>query len=269
MNNFFIKNSVSSVHKHLTIIIAVGALFLSSCASKRETVYLNDLSDSVPRHTIPMSKFVEPLIQKDDILSISIETLSPSTTSASMQSAGGSTTSATPLQNPTSGYLVDNNGEVQLPMIGKLKLTGLTTSQAKNMILEKAVIYLKDPVVQVRFVNFKITVLGEVNKPATYTVPSEKVSVLDVLGMAGDLTIFGRRENVMLIRDNEGVKDVVRLNLASSDFIKSPYFFLKQNDVLYVQPNDTKISTNNTANRQILTTVISLISVAVLLITRL
>jgi polysaccharide export outer membrane protein len=269
MNHFCCKNSNTAARKYFTSIIIIGVFLFSSCASKRETVYLNDLSDTIPSQTIQMSKFTEPIIQKDDILSISIETISPSATSANLQTAGSSSTSPTSTQPNTSGYLVDNNGEVQLPMIGKLKLTGLTTSQAKSLILEKAAFYLKDPIVQVRFVNFKITVIGEVNKPATYTVTSEKVSIFDALGMAGDLTIFGKRENVTLIRDNEGSKDIIRLNLASSNFVKSPYFFLKQNDVLYIQPNDAKIASNNSARRQILTTAISVISVIVLLITRL
>jgi polysaccharide export outer membrane protein len=252
----------------LALISVIPLLFLSSCASKKETLYLNNLSDSVLKQSIPLAKFSEPTIQTDDILSISIQTISPSATSASIQPSSGIGSSSAS-QSSVSGYLVDSKGEVQIPMIGKLKLSGLTTNEARDTILNKASVYLKDPVVQVRFVNFKITVIGEVNKPAAYTVASEKVSILDVLGMAGDLTIYGRRENIMLIRDNGDKKDIIRLNLASSNITQSPYFYLKQNDVIYVEPNHNKINTNNAANRQTLTTAISIISIILVLITRL
>jgi polysaccharide export outer membrane protein len=250
----------------LTLVLVLPIILLPSCASKKEVLYFNNLSDSVLKQSIPLAKFTEPIIQKDDILSINIQTISPSTTSANMLPSGAS--SSTTAQ-ASSGYLVDNEGLVQIPMIGKLKLAGLTTNQAKELIIEKASVYLKDPVVQVRFVNFKITVIGEVANPATYSVASEKVSIIDVLGMAGDLTIYGKRENIMLIRDNGNQKDVVRLNLSSSDIMQSPYFFLKQNDVVYVSPNKNKIATQNSANRQFLTIGISVISLALLLLSRL
>lgn len=249
------------------LLPVLGAIFLSSCATNKDTIYFNNLKDSTT--SITLSQFSEPVIQSDDILSITIQTINPSATSSSIGMPAGIGMGESISHNGMSGYLVDSKGEVQLPMIGSLKLKGLTTNQAKDLILNKASLYLKDPVVQVRFANFKVTVIGEVNKPATYTIPSEKVSILDIVGMAGDLTIYGRRENIMLIRDNAGKKDIFRLNLASSSIIESPYFYLKQNDVIYVQPNNSRTSVNNRSGLQVFSVVSSLISIAVLLITRL
>jgi len=258
-----------NIKKNLKYFLLLGTVFLYSCAANKNTVYFNNIADTVLSANVNMAKFTEPVIQKDDILAITIQTIDPNTSSANMQMPTTATTGGIQAQQNLSGYLVDNDGMIELPMIGKLKLGGLNTYEAKKLIVEKASKYLKDPVVQVRFANYRITVIGEVNKPATFTVPSEKVSILDLLGMAGDLTIYGRRDNIMLIRDNGDKKEIARLNLASSNIIESPYFYLKQNDVIYVEPNKAKMSVNNTERFRILSATISVISVAVLLITRL
>ena len=122
---------------------------------------------------------------------------------------------------------------------------------------------------QVRFANFKITVLGEVNRPATYTVPNEKVTVLDALGLAGDLTIYGKRENVLLVRDQGGQKELVRLNLNESEVFSSSYFYLRQNDVIYVEPGKAKAAANNAARTQAFAIIGSVLSVLIVALTRL
>src|SRR5690606_18429708 len=134
--------------------------------------------------------------------------------------------------------------------LGKVPVKGLTTYQARERIAVKAAEFYKEPTVEVRFANFKITVLGEVSRPATYTLPNEKVSVLDALGLAGDLTIYGKRENVLLVREHDGQKELVRLNLNDSGLFQSPYFYLRQNDVLYVEPGKAKAAANNAARTQ-------------------
>src|SRR5699024_1514139 len=133
---------------------------------------------------------------------------------------------------------------------GKVKLAGLTTFQAQDLIKQKASVVYATPNVQVRFANFKVTILGDVTRPAAYTLSNERVSVLDALGLAGDLTIFGKRENVLLIRDDNGKKDFARLNLNSKDLFNSPYYYLKQNDVIYVEPNKGKAASLNQARTQ-------------------
>jgi polysaccharide export outer membrane protein len=184
-----------------------------------------------------------------------------STTSGSI-----STLAATP---PTSGFLVDKNGEIDLSIIGKVKVIGLTTSQARDLIKDRASVVYTNPNVQVRFANFKVTILGEVTRPASYVIPNEKVTVLDALGLAGDLTIFGKRENVILIRENAGKKEFARLNLNSKEIFNNPYFYLKQNDVLYIEPNKGKAASLNTARVQTLAIVGTALTVLITLISRL
>ena len=187
---------------------------------------------------------------------------------ASLNSANGSSGAASAPIAPV-GYLVNKNGEIEIPLIGKVKVADLTTFDAADAIRVKSLEYLKSPNVQVRILNFKITVLGEVNKPGSYTVPNEKVSVVDAIGIAGDLTIFGKRDNILLIRDVDGKKEFARLNINSSDIFKSPYLYLKQNDVLYIEANKAKIATNNTRSLQVATIGVSLLSLVVILLTRL
>ncbi|RZJ20269.1 MAG: hypothetical protein EON51_15550 [Acinetobacter sp.] len=245
---------------------------LSSCATTKKVSYFQDIPLTGASQVKSMAQFTEPLIQNDDILSIQIFSIDPQSTqvvnqASSLSALGGN--SANNSNQLIAGFLVDKNGEVELVGLGKLKLAGLTTYQAKNLIRDKAEGLYKKPSVEVRFVNFKVTVLGEVNRPAVYTMPNEKVTFLDALGLAGDMTIFGKRENVLLIRSQDGKKEFIRFDMNSSDFINSPYFFLKQNDVIYVEPNKGKAATLNAARTQTYAIIGSALSVLVVLFTRL
>jgi polysaccharide export outer membrane protein len=222
---------------------------------------------------LPMTAvFHEPTIQPDDILSISVFTIDPATSMVvnqlGSQSFGGMVSVAGSANPSANGFLVDKNGEIQLSVIGKVKLLGLTTFQARDLIQEKASKSYNLPNVQVRYSNFKVTILGEVSRPATYTVPNEKVTLLDALGLAGDLTIYGKRENVLLIRDNNGEKQFARLNLNSKELFNSPYFYLKQNDVIYVEPNKGKSASLNVARTQTITLIGTVLTVLIALISR-
>ena len=139
-------------------------------------------------------------------------------------------------------YLVSNDGTIDFPVLGQLQVGGLTKSEAENMVREKLKPYLKEtPIVTVRMANYKISVLGEVARPGTFTVSNEKVNVLEALAMAGDLTIWGMRDNVKLVReDAQGKREIAQLDLTKSDIITSPYYYLQQNDILYVTPNKVK-----------------------------
>jgi len=215
------------------------------------------------------------LIQTDDILSITIQTLdisasnTMSQTSASSSGSGTSEKNSSPEAAAVSGFLVDKDGNVEIPILGVLKLAGLTTTQAKELIRKKASQYYKDPTIQVRFANYKITILGEVSRPSTYTMPNEKVTILDAISLAGDLTIYGKRENVLLMRDNGDKKEIVRLNLNSSNTISSPYYYLKQNDVVYVEPSKAKSAANNAPRIQLITILIALGTLIVTIAARL
>lgn len=167
-------------------------------------------------------------------------------------------------------YLVDNNGNIDFPVLGTLHIGGLTKSQAENMIKEKLKTYIKeDPIVNVRMANYKISVMGEVASPGTFTITNEKVNIMEALAMAGDMTVYGQRDKVKLIReDAQGNRQVIPLNLNDADIIVSPYYYLQQNDVVYVTPNKTKaknagISNSTTIWFSVVGTLVSLVSLIV------
>lgn len=240
------------------ILLLIVSVVLTSCTTQK-VVYLRDVSDQLDKTTTVLpAEFKESVIQVDDIMNITIQTIDPQSSAALNQTAA-----AMPgAQASTSGYLVDKAGNVEIPMLGVIKLTGLTSTEAREKVRTAAARYYKNPTVQVRFANYKFTMIGDVNRPGTFTIPSEKFSVLDALGMAGDLAISGKRTNVMLIRDNEGKKDIIRLDLTSTKLLKSPYFYIKQNDVIYVEPGSARVATNNAASLRYLTLGISLVSFA-------
>lgn len=251
-----------------------GILFLlSSCITNKKTTYFQDISQAPQTILQRSAQYTEPTIRPDDLLSISITTIDTESINAFNQGgtapvlgmAGSSETA-----QPVNGYLVNKKGEIQLTVIGVVKVAGLTTYEVKELIQKKALTYYRDPNVQVRFANFKITVLGEVARPSTYVIPNEQVSVLDVLGLAGDLTIYGMRENVMVIRGNDNeTKEFGRLNLNSSELFNSPYFYLKQNDVVYVEANKSKIAASDANRTRLITIGTSIASAMIVLLIRL
>lgn len=255
----------------IVLVWYLAVTFFVSCVSTKETVYFGNIPTDSP--TVKLPEYKEPIVQVDDILHITVQTIDGGSTVALNRLSGGNESgNPAPVANDNSpsGYLVDEEGKISLPMLGTLHVAGLTTSQVRALILEKAAQYFNDPTVQVRFANFKITVIGEVAKPATYTVPNEKVTLLDAIGMAGDLTIYGKRQTVLLIRDTQGSeKEFIRFDLNDYNTFKSPYFYLKQNDVVYVEPTRSRANANNAATFQIVSLALSALSVITLAITRL
>lgn len=239
----------------------------------KKVPYFKDLESS--NEEIPVVQN-EPIIHNDDMLSIVISAMDPVTVAPfnlpiiSYSSPGEEKLSTTPTMQP---YVVDVNGEINFPILGKIKIGGLKKSEAANLIKEKLQPYLKDPIVTIQFLNYKITVLGEVKRPGTYTISNEHTSILQALGIAGDLTIYGRRDNVLLIREMEGgKKEYVRIDLNKTDILSSPFYYLQQNDIIYVEPNKTRvnnvISSSASTNAAIyLSTISSLASVATTIIT--
>ncbi|HEY9259415.1 polysaccharide biosynthesis/export family protein [Chitinophaga sp.] len=254
------------------MLSGVITLLVTSCSAPKNITYFKDVPDTIRQKGIQQAAYATPLIQADDILQITIQTLDPTATSmlnqsgASVPVAGG--TAAAPVATSVSGYLVDKDGYVVLPLIGKITVQGKTTDSVREEIKTIAATYYKDPVVNVRFANFKITVLGEVNKPSTYVMPNEKVTLLDALGAAGDLTIYGKRENILLIRDNNGKKEFVRLNLNESNIFSSPYFFLRQGDVVYVEPNKSKVSSTDLSQVKRISIMASVLSLLIVVVSR-
>ncbi len=232
-----LKNSIS------VMLLVLLVACVASCTSYKKVPYLQNSQDFAKIEQVNVA--FEPKIQPYDLLDIVV--LSPDEPATSMSynlivpsdmSGRNSLTSQPVLQE----YLVDAEGNVIIPNVGVVKLAGLTTSEAEKLILEK----VKDafraaPVVTVRFADFKVSVLGEVTAPGSYTVKNGKINVFQALALARDLTIHGMRENVKLIRENaDGKKEIVELNLNDASLLNSPYYYLCQNDVLYVTPNKSK-----------------------------
>ena len=234
-------------NRHLTakrILIASTLILLSSCA-KRDLVYFSNLSPTEPGS--PIKNYTAPKIQADDILTITVSSLSAESNvifNNVILPDNGNVGSVAERINE--GYLVDKNGFINFPVIGKISLAGLTKEEAQDKMTDLIKVQVKNPIVNVRFRNFKVTVVGEVNKPATFTVETEKINLIEALGMAGDMTAFGRRENVLLIREKDGIRTTTRINLNNKDVLASPYFYLQQNDVVYVEP-DNKVKAADTA----------------------
>jgi polysaccharide export outer membrane protein len=239
---------------------------LTSCANTKKVAYFNDIKDSA---RIVSKASLEPVIQKKDILSIMVSSLSNEATVIFNTPNLPITPNALTGNNTpqTAGYLVGENGTIKFPILGNIPAAGLTQKQLENnitqLLIDKKLLF--DPIVTSRFLNFRVTVLGEVNHPGVITVPSEQISILEAIGQAGDLTIYGVRDNVILIRQEGSEKLVKRLNLNSSKILQSPYFFLKSNDVIYVEPSKAKVASTD-FTRQLLPIIFSGISVVVIVL---
>ncbi len=223
----------------INILLAAIVLF-SSCNIGKKVPYFIDVPDSTgyPLTKKPLN-YSEPRIRPNDILGITIQTIDPQASEV-FNNGGTASTGSAGNSQAGGGYLVDNNGEIELPLVGRMKVAGMTTIEARTAIREAAKRFYVDPAVNVRFLNFNVTLLGDVSSPGTYNIQSERVSILDALGMAGDLAITAKRDNVMLVREEKGEKIFIRLDINNSDLVSSPYFYLKSGDVIYVEPNKAK-----------------------------
>lgn len=224
-------------------------LSISAC-SKRNLVYFSDMPQSAEQSS-PIKNYIAPKIQPDDVLSIAVSSLNAESNvlfNNILLPATGSTNVIADKINE--GYLVDKNGFINFPVIGKIALAGLTKEEATEKMTDLIKTQVKNPIVNLRFLNFKVTVIGEVKNPATFNIPTEKINVLEALGLAGDMTTYGRRETVLIIREKNGVRTTSRLNLNNKEILNSPYYYLQQNDIVYVEPaNKVKVADTAPGNR--------------------
>lgn len=245
-----------------TVLALCCILGLISCSEKqfmKETPYFSDVPDSVVT-SINLQNRAQLKIQPDDILNITLLLTDPVSNSnlnnvtgsggyqAGLNSSNGQYViggGQSGIGSDGVGFLVDSAGQVNLPLFGKVTLAGLTTNEARDLIQQKSDQLYKHSTANVRFVNMKIGVLGEVNRPGYYYMGNEKNTILDALLMAGDMTIYGKRRNVLLMRDSAGVMTMHRFNMDTKNLMNSPYFYLKQRDVIYVEPNKAKIQSLN------------------------
>ena len=253
----------------LCVFIILQIMFLDmSCVSARKTVYFYNVQDAT---YYPTGEENDAVIQKNDILSISISSLNPEASAIfnTPNDFVSRSTTSTGASTESSGYLVNTDGYIQLPILGNIKAAGLKKNQLKDnitkTILEKKL--LINPIVNIRHLNFEVTVIGEVAHPTVITVPSEKISLIKAIGLAGDLTIYGKRENVLLIREEDGKKKTRHINLNSSNFFNSPYYYLQPNDVIYVEPNKARVASAS-RSQQLLPILLSSLSIIVIVLDR-
>ncbi len=239
--------------------ILIITLFLNSCVTTEKAVYFNNIQNK---------EFTDattaPVIQKSDVLSITVSSLNPEATA--IFNINQTTNN---INGGITGYLVNNDGIIVFPILGKIRVEGLTEKDfgesLGSTLVEKKL--LVDPIVNVRIINFKVTVLGEVAKPSVVPVPNEKISMLEAIGMAGDMTLYAKRDNVLLIRVENGKKITRRINLNSPDFLESPFYYLKTNDIIYVEPNKSKVASTG-RTQQILPLVFSALTFVAIIVER-
>ncbi|MGN6493969.1 MAG: polysaccharide biosynthesis/export family protein [Agriterribacter sp.] len=250
-----------------SLLFVVTCMALTSCVNTKEAAYFYGIQD-----TTILSKYggvPQPVINPNDILSISVSSANPEAdiqfnSPNTMVTAQGNIGA---LAAQTSGYLVNAEGLIQFPVLGNIKVGGLTKAEIKKNITDQLAgnKLLVDPIVSIRIINFRVTVMGEVRTPSVVTVPSERMSLLEALGMAGDLTIFAKRNNILLIREENGEKVVRRINLNSQELFNSPYYYLKSNDIVYVEPNAARLGSAE-RSMQLAPIVLSSISVLAVVI---
>ncbi|WP_289039717.1 polysaccharide biosynthesis/export family protein [uncultured Zobellia sp.] len=250
--------------KTVAPLLAVSAILLSSCASRKEVVYFQNTGDF---ETLVDKNSFTPKFKVDDLVSIYVSTLDSEASAPFNLFRGGSEGGIRPEQVD---YLIDKDGEIDFPVIGKVKIAGLSGEEVRVLLRDRLSDYLKDPIINIRLRNFSVSVLGEVNRPGTYPVDGERITILEALGLANDMTIKGRRENVMVIRDFDGTKVYTRIDLTKKEALSSPVYYLTQNDVVYVEPNNSAIKSSTLDSRMSIAVSIAslLITSTVLLITR-
>lgn len=223
--------------KPLLILIIIA---FSSCTSSKEIVYFQD----EPLSSLNSVDLVSDIVYKpNDLLTINVSALDPETVMPFNLPVITNSISSLRTQGDIrmQTYIVDLNGNIEFPVLGSIKVGGLTRIQTTLMLKERISEYVKDPIINIRLTNFTVTVIGEVNSPGTYTIEDERISLIEAIGLAGDLTIHGKRENVFLIREDNGVKRFTKFDLTSINVLNSPNYYLEQNDVIYIEPNPAKV----------------------------
>jgi polysaccharide biosynthesis/export protein len=239
-----------SRNQFFPFLAIIAVLFGTSCATPKNTNYFPQVKDEIIANKLPVP---EPEIQINDLLSIIVSSSNPEASAifnAPNESTGLTSSAATSLNTLTIGYLVNQNGDITFPIFGQIHVVGMTKFQLSNLITQKILDkkLLIDPIITIRYLNFKVSVMGEVGRPGVFTTPTEKLSILEALSFAGDITIYGEKNDVLLIRENDKGEKIVRhLDLTNQDILSSPYYYLKSNDVLIVSSNGGRIAKEKNA----------------------
>ena len=226
------------------LILTVCSVILTSCASKKNIILFQDIEtyDSKQDTTSSIVR-----IKNNDLLSIIVSSADRKSAAPfnlpAISISNSDITRANPQQRLQT-YLVDSNGKIEFPILGALNLKGKTTIEAREFVKSKLLKYIKDPIVNLRITNFKVSIMGEVRSPGVYTITDERITVLEALSMAGDMTIFGKRKDVLVIREENGVKTYNKLDFTNKNILSSPYYYLQQNDVIVVSPNGAQVQSS-------------------------
>lgn len=252
-------------------------LLLGACSVPKDVTYFQGIDDLSADQLKKMGQVYHTPICPDDLLTITVTAWDPNVvtpfnppTYAYSTIVEGET--AVQFAQSLYTYLVDKDGYIDYPVLGRVKVGGLTKHELSEKLRADISKYIDDPLVKVSLVNFKVTILGEVNRPGTVTVRNDRVSILDVLGSVGDVTINANRTNILIVRDNNGAVERVRMDLTDPAIFASPYYYLQQNDVVYVEPNDAKKRNSRYSQAQqynltIFSTILSAISVLTVVLT--
>ena len=250
---------IKESYLRLSLMFLLAILF-TSCASSKKIDYFQEkegikLNDAITNY--------EPTIQFGDILNINVSSLAPDAAIPYniYESQGNGV--ARPLP-----YIVNAKGYINFPSLGKFKVSGLTIREVTEQLNEKLLPFLKDPIINIRFLNFKVSVLGEVRLPGSYEISGERINIIEAIALAGDLTIYGKRESVTLIREQNGKRAFIDIDLTNRELFNSPYYYLAQNDIIYVESNKTRVNSSSVGpNSYILVSIVSvLISVAAIIV---
>ncbi len=252
----------------------VLTILISSCSTNKNLMYFQDVNRTAV--TVENAEAFHPVtIQPLDVLSINISSLNPDASAVYNHGVVGANpttvTGSTDQVGVANGYLVDNNGEIQLPILGNVKAAGLSVPEFKQALTNILIKYLKEPYVTVNIINFKVTVLGDVGRPTVLRVQNERLTFTDAITLAGDLTQTAERNNILIVREQNGKRQYIPVDLTTKNIFNSPYYYLKNNDIIYVTPGKYKstLATDNLSrNLGLLGSVISIVLLAVTLITR-
>ena len=249
-------------HLRIYTIIVSLLLLISSCSSVKNTIYFQDVEG--PSSVEQITQDYEVRIHKDDLLAILVNSRNPELAlpfnmpmvSYQIGSKGNS-------QQKVLGYLVDSNGDIDFPILGRIHVAGMSrkelTAHVKALLIENDLI--KDPIVTVQFLNFRVSVMGEVARPGNFDITGDRITLLEALSMAGDLTIYGRRDRIAVIREEDGMRKMQYHDIRSSDIFKSPYYYLQQNDIVYVEPNKRKAQQSDINQNHSVGVLVSVVSI--------
>ncbi|WP_323786906.1 polysaccharide biosynthesis/export family protein [Psychroserpens sp.] len=251
----------------LNCIVFLFILTLSSCASKKDILYIQDANENSSTEI----SYQNSTIQPNDILKITVESIVPEAAIPYNRGVAGGVPNNSIQILQLEGYLVSNEGTINYPILGEILLSKLTTNEAEEKIrlLLTEGGHLNNPTISVRLVNAKITVLGEVNIPGTYNFTEQNITILQALGYAGDLTINGKRDDIIITRDVDGVRKITHIDLTKTDFMNSEFFYVKPNDVIIVNPNNPRVKNAGFINGTgTILTIASLVLSSIILLSR-